>query len=89
MGHVELQSLTQQLVAACPLYMPPGRGIVIDLQPVCPQIQHPLHWPMAALHHELVYHLLHKLQTPLGLALGLAAAVAFLRAIVVKLVFCK
>jgi hypothetical protein len=56
----------------------------MDLQPVRPQIQHPLYQAVAASHHKLVYYLLHKLQTPLRPALGLLAAVALVRAIVVE-----
>jgi hypothetical protein len=84
LGYIELQSLVQQLVAACPLHVPARRGVVMDLQPVRPQIQHPLHRAVAASHHELVHYLLHQLQTPLGPAVGLAAAVALVRTVIVE-----
>jgi hypothetical protein len=61
-----------------------GRGVIIDLQPIRPQIQHPLHGAMAASYYELVYHLLDKLQIPLGPASALLAAVALVRTIIVK-----
>jgi hypothetical protein len=40
---------------------------------------------MAATYHELVHHLLHKLQTPLR-TLWLPSGIALVRAVVVKLV---
>jgi hypothetical protein len=41
--HAEIQVLVQQLILPHPLYMPAGCGVVMDIEAVCPQIQHPLH----------------------------------------------
>jgi hypothetical protein len=60
--YAKVQLLVQQLIA-CLLHVPARRSVVIDLQPIHPQIQHPLHQPVAAAHYELVYYLLYKLQT--------------------------
>jgi hypothetical protein len=84
LGYIKLQSLIQQLIAACLLHVPARRSVVIDLQPVRPQIQYLLYWAVAASHYELVHYLLHQLQTPLGLAVELAAAIALVRTVIIK-----
>ena len=83
--YVKLQPLVQQLIAARLFYMPARRRVVIDLQPVRPQIQHPLHQAIAAAHYKRVHHLLHKLQTPFTLASG-QAAIALIRTVAVKII---
>jgi hypothetical protein len=59
LSYIELQSLIQQLVAACLLYVPARRSVVMDLQLIRPQIQHLLYRAVAASHYKLVYYLLH------------------------------
>jgi hypothetical protein len=58
---VELQALVQRLISANPLNMTAGRCVVLDLQLVRSQIQHPLHQAVAAAHNEPVHHLLREL----------------------------
>jgi hypothetical protein len=66
--YAEMQLFVQQLVLSHPLYVPTGRGVIMDLQPVRLQVQHPLHRPMTAAFYEPVHHLLHELQISFGAA---------------------
>jgi hypothetical protein len=59
--HSEIQVFIQQLILPYPLYIPAGCSIVMDLEAICPQIQHRLHRPMAAAYYEPIYYLLYQL----------------------------
>jgi hypothetical protein len=84
LGYVKLQSLVQQFITPCLLYMPMGRSVVMNLQPIRSQIQYLLYGTVAALHYKLVYYLQDKLEISCKLAWAQAAAVTLVRAVVVK-----
>ena len=62
-GHAELHLLVQYLISH-PIDMTLDRDVVMNLQFVRAQIQHPLHGAMAAPDHEPIHHALHLSQYP-------------------------
>ena len=55
--HVNRHALVRQRLRFVPLHVAGVGGVIMDLQPVRPQIQHPLRWPCRTAHHESIHHL--------------------------------
>src|ERR1700759_695978 len=61
--HRKMQRLVTQRVLFLPTDVADGGGVVMDLQPVRPQIQHPLHRAATSANHEIVRHFLNPFET--------------------------
>ena len=63
LGHTKTDVLVLQNVLVFPHYMPGCRGVVMDLQPICPQIHQPINRAVGTPDYELVHYNLYLLQT--------------------------
>ena len=63
LGHAKTNVLVLQNVLVFPHYMPGCRGVVIDLQPIRPQIYQLIDRAIGTLDYEPVHYNLHLLQT--------------------------